>query len=456
MRSTGENLFLMLFLMPRWPFPRYRKFWLFFLAALCIAAPLRSQPAGAGTSPSNPPPAWGVDSGLKRQCIRTTTPDALNFFSDAADCPGSAYPFRNYWTTAVETESSEAILCAGEVNQSFLINGSGSPVSETWTGNSVTGYTVELKTDFTNVANPCPPRSWTWVPLMDNIVGGGPLPSPNNLQTQFHALFTRRLPDSGATRAFAGLGAQWRVAGADGGDAVLRQVQVELNLFTDEPQWGRKPDLPPDVINATRSILPGHSAPVDFVNVDGSRLIPPVSITPSEPQTVTVNWGAVLQHLIDEGLFPSPIHGWNNSAAATIATDAGTEVYNTAAGSNGPFADLAVSNFQESSSADQPAAAPLLDSANPASVESGSGSATLIITGSGFVEGATAYWTQNGQTSSLRSQFVDAGSIAASIPAGLLANPGTATIHVANAGGYANLLSALSITVAPSSNNIVP
>src|SRR5271154_3128576 len=129
------------------------------------------------------PTAWkpsGLDYGLKKQCIRTIDPSALNFFADTTDCPGSAYPVAAYWTTAVETEEDGGSLCLGSIDQSYLINGAGSPVTESWTGTSVTGYSVELKTDFTGVAN-CGPRTFTWVPFMDNQAGGGPLPAPTKL-----------------------------------------------------------------------------------------------------------------------------------------------------------------------------------------------------------------------------------------------------------------------------------
>jgi hypothetical protein len=52
------------------------------------------------------------------------------------------------------------------------------------------------------------PNSYTWVPLMDNWVGGGPLPAPSHLVTQFNATLNRTLPaGSDATRAMAGVGA---------------------------------------------------------------------------------------------------------------------------------------------------------------------------------------------------------------------------------------------------------
>ena len=289
----------------------------------------------------------GVDYGLTRQCIRTPSPTLANFYYDDVDCPGSSYPTTGYWTTAVETKNPPA--CIGTVNQFFLINGSGSPVTETWTGSPSSGYSVELKTDYTDIANPCAPNTWTWVPLMDNWVGGGPLPPPNQLVVQLNATFNRNLPvGSGATRAFAGVGAQWDVAGANG-QPILKTFSVEVDFYTDEPQWGKRPNLPPDVIGYQSGVVVSSGALDYYVCLDGSKLFAPISVPLSTPTQITVNWAAVLQHVIDEGLFPAPVNGWSNSSAATSGTFAGTEIMNSLAGQGGPMADLIVSKYEEGS-----------------------------------------------------------------------------------------------------------
>jgi hypothetical protein len=297
------------------------------------------------------PASWaptGVDYGLRKQCIRSVSPGQANFYFDDVDCPGPSYPAAAYWTTAVETQNSNpGAVCTGVTDQSLLINGANSGVSEMWTGSSCSGYSVELLTDFTNIANPCAPNSFTWVPLMDNWVGGGPFPPPDHLVTQFNVTFHRTLPSgSGATRAFAQAGAQWNVAGA-GGNPSLAIFQVEINFYIDEPQWGRKAGLPPDVIDF--KAVTNTSPPFYFVALDGSQLFAPISAQLSTPAQITVNWAAVLQHVIDEGLFSPPVNGWSNSSAAVTSTAAGTEVMNSIVGTGGLKADLIVSNYQEGS-----------------------------------------------------------------------------------------------------------
>lgn len=294
------------------------------------------------------PTSWtpmGVDYGLKKQCIRTVSPTQSNFYYDDVDCPGPSYPTSAYWTTAVETEISTG-LCVGALDQSLPINTAGSPVSEAWTGNSTTGYSVELEISYTDIANPCPPTTWSWVPLMDNWVGGGPLPAPSHLVTQFNATFNRNLPGgSGATRALAGAVAQWNVAA--NGTSVLATFDVEVNFYTDQPEWGVQAGQPPDVIafRANTSANP----PSYYVDLDGSKLLAPISAQLSAETLITVNWAAVFQHVVDEGLLPAPINGWNNSNAATTATYAATEIANLMSDSGGPLADLVVSNYEEGS-----------------------------------------------------------------------------------------------------------
>jgi len=295
------------------------------------------------------PASWtpmGVDYGLRKQCIRTVSPNQANFFSDETDCPGSPFPTNDYWTTAVETENfNPGAVCVGAPDQSLLINGNNSPVTERWTGSPASGYSVELLTDFTTIANPCAPNSFTWVPLMDNWVGGGPFPPPDHLVTHFDVTFNRSLPaGSGATRAFAQVGAQWNVALA-GGSPTLATFQVEINFFIDEPEWGRKANLPPDVIDFQSNT--NTAPPFYFAALDGSQLFGPITAPLSSPTQITVNWAAVLQHVIDEGLFSPPVNGWSNSSAAVTSTAAGTEVMNSNVGIGGPKADLIVSNYQD-------------------------------------------------------------------------------------------------------------
>jgi hypothetical protein len=178
---------------------------------------------------------------------------------------------------------------------------------------------------------------------MDNIVGGGPLPPPNELALFANVTHNRTAPaGSGAVRAFAGFGGQWDVA-ASGGGSQLATFSIELDFYTD-PNWGKQSGTPADVIAYQKGGAFGY-----YVALDGSKLNPPLSVplSASSPTKIAINWNSIIEHVIGEGLFAPPAGGWSNSSAATTAVFIGHEVQNTAAGTGGPMSDLFVSNFEE-------------------------------------------------------------------------------------------------------------
>jgi uncharacterized protein (TIGR03437 family) len=291
---------------------------------------------------------------------------------------------------------------------------------------------------------------------MHNWANGVSLPPPNELASQFNATFTRTLTaGAGATRAFSGVNAQWNVAGANG-SPVLALFEVDINFYIDEPQYGVKSGLPPDVISV--SVNTG-STPLSYsVSLQGSKFLFPISASLSKETLIAVNWVAVLQHLIDEGLVPAPVNGWSNSNALTTATFAGTEIANTANGEGGPMADLVVSDYEEGSVTITVDPAPVINSLSPSSAPADSPALNVTITGTGLVSGAGAYWTMNDHTTSLSTQFVDATTVTAQIPANLLTSPGTAQVAVANPSGYPAPSSVVGFTVtaAVAAPEIVP
>jgi hypothetical protein len=304
------------------------------------AAPIAPRPRHLLT-PTAPIPI-GVDYGLKRQCIRTTDPADPNFYFDSQDCPSDGnYPTTHYWTTAVAIPT-----CVP--GSAMLINGPGSAVSETWRGDSTNGYTVDLKTDYANVGNLCAAETWTWVPLMDNWAGGGPLPRIDQLLVQFRTTYRRRpLRGNGeATRAFAGVVAHWLVAHKP--EPILQKFSVEIAFYIDEPAWRKKPGTPPDVINYKK---PRSSTNEYYCMLWGEKLGPQYAVELGKSANLRIKWLPVLQHLIvDEKLFPAPVYGWRNSGVVTTASFVGTEVANGKLQGQvgGPTADLRVSNFRES------------------------------------------------------------------------------------------------------------
>jgi hypothetical protein len=104
-------------------------------------------------------------------------------------------------------------------------------------------------------------------------------------------------------------------------------------------------------------------------------------------------------------------------------------------------------------------AVPLLYQLSPTSVKPGHGAFTLNVHGTGFVSGATVYW--NGEA--LPTTFVSEKLIEAAVPASNVAEHGTASISVENAGGIASnviyftvRLGSSTVTLAAAATKIEP
>jgi len=290
----------------------------------------------------------GLDYGLKRQCIRTPFPSEPNFFVDNIDCPGGAYPTARYWVTVAEIENAVVSggPCVGVANgQAVLINGPGSPVTQTWRGNPSSGYSVELKTDYTSIANPCAPSTFTATGLIENVgLGGGPFPRPDQAVLQFDATFSTTLHGAGATHASAEAGSLWSVAGS----SYPIHVSLEIELW-DNPNalgCGAPPGFPPDVICWNEYTAPDNHITYYGIALDGSKLNPPIQTPPGLPTHVVIKWGDVIAHALAEHLFPPPVNGWADSQASNDDSVVGFEVRNDAVGTGGPMGDLVISNYR--------------------------------------------------------------------------------------------------------------
>ena len=306
-----------------------------------------SIPSPTPIAPSPTPTAstilvpMGVDYGLKRQCIRGVYPDEANFYVDNHDCPGSSYPTSHNWLTLAEIENfgTFGVGCTGPTNQSVLINGPGSPVTENWQGSSATGYTLELKADYASIPNPCAAPTWTAIPLIDNGgFGGGPFPRPDQFRVQFTATFNRRTVGGGGSHASAEMFSVWNVAGS----STPIHVSLQVEMFWD-PTFlccGIPPGLPPDVVAYA-------SGGTYFIDYDGSKLNPPIKLPLGVTTPITINWRPILAHAIAEKLVPPPVNGWASSSAWAGDSIVGLELKNNIAGSGGGTADLTISNYRE-------------------------------------------------------------------------------------------------------------
>lgn len=108
------------------------------------------------------------------------------------------------------------------------------------------------------------------------------------------------------------------------------------------------------------------------------------------------------------------------------------------AGSRWPTCSL--SAYGASTSGSTPS--PILSSISPTTTTAGGAAFNLTVTGSNFVSGDLVLW--NGST--LSTSFVTAGQLTASVPATLIASPGTASVAVETSNG-GTTTSALSFTI---------
>jgi hypothetical protein len=293
----------------------------------------------------------GVDYGLKRQCIRSPFPAEPNFYVDNVDCPGGPYPTTRYWLAINEIENNVfggGTPCIGGSSQSVLINAPNGLVTEIWRGNPSAGYALELKADYSTIANLCTAPTWTAVGLVDNeSFSGATFPRPDQAMLQFDATFNMELRSAGAVHAGIEFGSSWLAAGY----VLPIQVSTEIEMW-DNPNGlgcGAPPGSPPDVLCYGKYTSPSNGITYYSVVFDGSKLNPSIQTPPGVPMHITVNWGTVIEHAIAEGLFPSPVNGWAASQAGSRGSNdsvVGFEIRNDITGPGGPMGDLIVSNYR--------------------------------------------------------------------------------------------------------------
>ena len=105
-------------------------------------------------------------------------------------------------------------------------------------------------------------------------------------------------------------------------------------------------------------------------------------------------------------------------------------------------------------------AAPTLSRIAPGQIDAGSPAFTLTVYGSGFHTNSVVRWTAGSRTTVLSTAFISPDELRAAVPAGLVANPGSAgiTVHTPNQGTSASrtftiLVTSLQWNVAMSYNS---
>lgn len=265
---------------------------------VAISVALGPGPAGAAPGPS------GWDYNLATRCVTTPHPDQGNYFADDLQCG----PDGKRWTVAVQSEATYGGSCPGPTNQSFPVNGPGSPVTMTWEPHvdeaARANWSVALTSDFRTNPHPCGDGYFTWFMFMDHVAfGGGPFPRPDRLAFSATVNFTDAV-SRGASRAIA----RWQ--GAWDGKARVIEMRFQGTGY-------------PDAYRDDPLIMNYRNTPtVEFVSIDGAAL--GLSVAKGTDAALEISWSTVIASLIHKGFLEAPASGW--ATAQTRAVGLGHEV----------------------------------------------------------------------------------------------------------------------------------
>ena len=83
---------------------------------------------------------------------------------------------------------------------------------------------------------------------------------------------------------------------------------------------------------------------------------------------------------------------------------------------------------------------PFIGSTTPASAQPGTASFTLTVYGANFVNGSLVRWVQNQTTTALATTYISTRELTATVPASLLAAPGTGALTVGGVSSPSNVV----------------
>lgn len=288
-----------------------------------------------GTTSAGPVTRWGWDYGLTDPAISSPFPDEANYFSE----PGTDPADTHHYTIAIESENGPGDSAPGPACQSFPITDTTSDpgadpgvatvqVVPYATTNGGTAYSVGLKTDLYDNAQPAGAGYFTWYAFGENVdQGGGPLPPPAMAEFDVNLLYSSWLPDAGA-RASVYYQAYWN----------NQSFEFEIDLDRQGDDWG----APTGALVQNVRQTPG----VTYIQMNGAAL--GLSLVPGVETSVHIDWANVLQTLVAQGTIAAPDGGWGNSVSQAFYVT--TEMDNQAESQSG-ITSLWLNSFEISGSA---------------------------------------------------------------------------------------------------------
>jgi hypothetical protein len=369
---------------------KYTRFFGFVLIAALITAvlPFPKHAAQAASKPS------GWDFGLTKQCVRSPLPGQTNYYEDLSGCGSDT---SKSYVVGSQAEVDGGLWNGegtGPASQMFGINVPRSPLSLRWADISNGRKSATFTTNFDANTAAVKAGVFTWFALLDHEHGrGGPIPRVDQLQTKATVTYNPKM-SAGASRAFVG----WQ------GFYNGLPYQVELNFHITD-NWGDNFPQYPEVVDMFN--WPAGSQG-KFLNLDARYINIPglqsqMTVQPSSPTTLTIEWNRIIPYLIDRGFLP-PIPGNDYANTDSTSSFIGTEVRTDAAMNAGNVA-LTVSNFENSELevVNTPPAPPVSSIFSPAG---GSFTGPTRVTFTRRNVNSTIYYTTDGSTPTTSSRVL--------------------------------------------------
>ncbi|HTU43930.1 MAG TPA: IPT/TIG domain-containing protein [Bryobacteraceae bacterium] len=169
-------------------------------------------------------------------------------------------------------------------------------------------------------------------------------------------------------------------------------------------------------------------------------ILPPPAIASITPPSITAGGPSFTLTVDGSGFVSGAVVEWNNSALSTSFVNSGeltaSVPSNLIANTGSAQITVRSGGVTSNSKTITIVAGPALGSISPNTKSAGSGSFTLTANGTGFGSDAVVYWNGSALTPTFRS----ADQLTATVPANLVANPGTAQVTVKSGGVTSNAL----------------
>ncbi|TSC91216.1 MAG: hypothetical protein CEN90_598 [Parcubacteria group bacterium Licking1014_17] len=238
----------------------------------------------------------GWDPGITKRCIRSADGN-LPTYRDEAQCGKEGN-----WSFYVDAIDALGNLCKSKL---LTLNAPKSPLSIRWLpADDNNRWMVNMTTDLLNVKNPCGQNSSIKMIFMDSAIwGGGPLPRPQNLQTEA-TLNYAIAGNNGGAMVFAGWNGFW--------DGVTKSIEIALN----EKDW--TDEYPSDPL-----ILQYKKTPTqESIVIDGKAI---GVATPKETERqISIPWKYIINILIERNLITPPIGDWKTAVTSAATFGIGT------------------------------------------------------------------------------------------------------------------------------------